>query len=291
MILEPEQELILEANAAACSAYGYDHNELVGMSLKKFSRDAEKGQAHMRDFLEGQPLNNYESIHFNRNGEDIHFLINCALIEYDGKEAILSINRDITERKQAEQALRESEELYRQAIEVAGGVPYREMYTPGSSHVDYQFIGEGIRQIAGYGPEEFSASLWENITLEMHLLEDLAKYSVEEAVQRVRSGKNPLWKCDFKIRARDGTIHWVFEAAVELRDEHGISYGSIGIYQDITERKRAEEEIKKQLDELQRWHIATLGRETRILDLKREVNELLGKTGQPPRYPSAETLL
>ena len=59
--------------------------------------------------------------------------------------------------------------------------------------------------------------------------------------------------------------------------------------QDITERKLAEKEIKKQLDELQRWHNATLGRETRILDLKREVNELLGKAGQLPRYPSADS--
>jgi hypothetical protein len=57
---------------------------------------------------------------------------------------------------------------------------------------------------------------------------------------------------------------------------------------DITERKQAEEEIKKQLEELQRWNTATLGRETRILDLKREVNELLGKAGQPTRYPSTE---
>jgi PAS domain S-box-containing protein len=53
--------------------------------------------------------------------------------------------------------------------------------------------------------------------------------------------------------------------------------------------ERAEEEIKKQLDELFRWHNATLGRESRILDLKREVNELLGKAGDPPRYPSAES--
>ena len=62
-----------------------------------------------------------------------------------------------------------------------------------------------------------------------------------------------------------------------------------GIQIDITERKQAEEEIKKQLAELQRWNNATLGREMRILEIKREVNELLGQAGQPPRYPSAES--
>jgi hypothetical protein len=57
---------------------------------------------------------------------------------------------------------------------------------------------------------------------------------------------------------------------------------------DITERKQAEAQLAEQLDELRRWHEATLGREARVLDLKREVNELLAQTGQPPRYLSAE---
>jgi PAS domain S-box-containing protein len=61
------------------------------------------------------------------------------------------------------------------------------------------------------------------------------------------------------------------------------------VFNDITERKRAETQLIDQLEELRRWHEATLGRETRILDLKRELNELLGQAGQPPRYPSAET--
>ena len=48
--------------------------------------------------------------------------------------------------------------------------------------------------------------------------------------------------------------------------------------------KRADEEIRNQLAELRRWHEATLGREDRILELKREVNELLAQHRLPPRY-------
>jgi len=54
-------------------------------------------------------------------------------------------------------------------------------------------------------------------------------------------------------------------------------------------RKQAEYKLAEQLEELRRWHDATLGREMRTIELKREVNELLSKAGQPPRYPSAET--
>ena len=169
-----------------------------------------------------------------------------ASISPIGTDSTLWIARDVTERKLAEAALRESEALYRRAIETADAVPYREVYpAEGDVLVEYQFIGDGIRQITGYGPEEFNATLWQSLILEMQPRGDLAGYSVEEAIRRVRSGDNPIWKCDFKIRARDGTIRWVFEAAVEMRDEQGISHGSIGMYQDITERKQAEERMRE----------------------------------------------
>ena len=84
VIFEPEQEIILEANAAACAAYGYDHDELVGMSLRSLTRNVGAGAAHIQEFLQGRPQNNFESIHFNKGGEDIYFLINCSSITSRG---------------------------------------------------------------------------------------------------------------------------------------------------------------------------------------------------------------
>lgn len=62
-----------------------------------------------------------------------------------------------------------------------------------------------------------------------------------------------------------------------------------GFIRDITGRKEAEARLAGQLDELRRWHDALLDRESRTLELKQEVNQLLAATGQPVRYPSAET--
>lgn len=56
---------------------------------------------------------------------------------------------------------------------------------------------------------------------------------------------------------------------------------------DIAERRGAEAKVAEQLVELQRWHRATIGREGRVLELKREVNGLLAELGRAPRYPSA----
>jgi hypothetical protein len=61
------------------------------------------------------------------------------------------------------------------------------------------------------------------------------------------------------------------------------------LHEEILERKRAEEDILRQLKELQRWQEVTLGREDRIRELKREVNELLLRLNETIRYPSQES--
>ena len=58
---------------------------------------------------------------------------------------------------------------------------------------------------------------------------------------------------------------------------------------EVTDRKQAEKKNANQLNELRRWHDAMLGREERILGIKREVNDLLVKAGKPAKYPSIDT--
>ena len=62
----------------------------------------------------------------------------------------------------------------------------------------------------------------------------------------------------------------------------------IGHCFDLTKRKQAEERIESQLDELRRWQDVMLGREGRIQELKREVNEFCRCLGESVRYPSQE---
>lgn len=60
------------------------------------------------------------------------------------------------------------------------------------------------------------------------------------------------------------------------------------ITEDITERKKADEQIKEQLAELQRWYSVTLNREDRIVELKNEVNQLLARLNEPLKYHITE---
>lgn len=145
------------------------------------------------------------------------------------------------QRQEAESAVRESERIYRQAIEAAGAVPYYQEYT-----VDgYRFMGQGIQKITGYSPEEMSMSLWDEIVQQADLQGELAELTLNEATKQVRSGLIDHWRCDYLIRARDGQLRWVADSAVEIRNEAGVSYASIGIMQDVTERKQAEASLRQ----------------------------------------------
>ena len=92
------------------------------------------------------------------------------------------------------------------------------------------------------------------------------------------------------IRKNDGVECWVHGMGkLEFNDRHQ-PVRMIGTIQDITRRKQAEDVQARQLDELRRWQIATLGREGRIGELKREVNALAARLGEMPPYATTEEL-
>jgi len=89
--------------------------------------------------------------------------------------------------------------------------------------------------------------------------------------------------------ADDGHRALLETIKLPLHDAEGRLIGVLGIARDITTNHQYQEQLATQIAELRRWQDATLGREMRILELKREVNVLLAEQGQPPRYGSAET--
>ena len=275
MLVDPQGDWpILDCNPAAYTMNGYTRGEVVGKSVDLFNLtpgDA-AGRAEYLERVRKAGILRYDDLHRRKDGSVFPIEVSTSLVTLGGREVILGIDRDITERKRAEEVLRESEALYRQAIEVAGAVPYLQSYSGIGQSIKYEFIGEGIRQITGYGPEEFSAQLWDTLDEEIKLVDELEGYSLEEGIERVRSGKNSIWKCEHRLRDRDGNIHWVFEAAVELRDEHGVSHGSIGTYQDITTRKQMEANL--QASET-RYRLATLATKDVIWEWNQNTNQLI----------------
>ena len=91
--------------------------------------------------------------------------------------------------------------------------------------------------------------------------------------------------------AKDGTRRPIADSGAPMRDEEGNIIGTVMVFRDITEGKRAEEELHRRMEELarsnaklDRFNSLLVGREVRMVELKRRVNELSERLGEPPPY-------
>jgi len=105
LIFEPEDERVLEANRRACEVYGFDRSDFVGLSLKDFSDDVERGRRHVDLTLAADPVHQFETVHHRKDGSVVNLEITASVVDYQGTRAIYSLGRDITESKRAAQAL------------------------------------------------------------------------------------------------------------------------------------------------------------------------------------------
>jgi PAS domain S-box-containing protein len=151
------------------------------------------------------------------------------------------------QRQRYDQAIRESESIYRRAISAAGAVPYFQDYTKNQ----FTFIGEGILELTGYPASQMNPDLWFSLIQEALPRGEASGLSLKEAVRKARRGELSVWKCDYCILTRDGQTRWIAESAVEIMGPDGLSRGSLGILQDISERIQAEEEIRQLNAELE----------------------------------------
>src|ERR1051326_760739 len=117
VIIDPETEHILEANPAACRLYECGREQLIGASLLEFSADPERGRVAIDRCLSAGTISNFETTHLTHAGRRVHLLANASLVEYQGRRAMMSGFRDISDQKCAEERLRASEQRYRTLFE------------------------------------------------------------------------------------------------------------------------------------------------------------------------------
>ena len=228
-------------NPAMETISGFGKDELLRMDFwvlihPDFRDDVrERGQARQRG--ESVPPR-YETAVLTKSGERRWIDLAACATEFEGQPAVMGTFFDITERRRAENALSESERLYRRAIEVADAAAYYLNYATNT----YEFMGDNISALTGYTKTELTPERMLEITEEDLIFGDLAGLSMEEAVERARKQGAPTWRSDYRIRTRSGKTKWLNDAAIQVTDESGEVIGALGILQDITERKEAEEE-------------------------------------------------
>lgn len=156
--------------------------------------------------------------------------------EVDALKIAAGILSAAIHRQEAESSVHESERIYRQAIEAAGAVPYYRNY----SEQRYEFVGADIEKMIGYKPEEITPQLWLEIMKENIPLGEGEGMSIDDAVLNARKGKFKIWRSDMRVIAKSGEEKWITDSAVEIFDDAELSYASVGIMQDVTDRKAIE---------------------------------------------------
>jgi diguanylate cyclase (GGDEF)-like protein/PAS domain S-box-containing protein len=234
LVLDPESETVLDANGRACEMYGFPREEFIGRSIKDLSRDVGRGEEHLRLLLSRGRYDGFETVQYRADGTPLDLVINASVIEFRGRRAVLSINRDVTERKEAEEALRRSE---------AGLTGAQRIAHVGSCEWDVatgevRWSDESYR-IFGLRPQQ--VALTAERVLEMLHPEDRDR---AVAVTRAALEDGEPFDIEFRVVRPDGQERVVYSRAELTYDDEGRPIRLIGTNLDVTERRRAEEELR-----------------------------------------------
>lgn len=193
---------------------------------------------------------------------------------------ILVTAQDITEQKLALEALAESEQRFRLVSEMVSDWATLFKVLPDGT-LQREWVTGAYDLMVGKTAEERDQQ--GGVYSVIHPDDQAA---VKEALKPLLLEKRSVIT-EYRIIDAQGKIHWTRNyIRPVLSEPDQIVTHVVGVGQDITERKQAEAKINEQMAELRRWNNVTLGREERILELKKEVNLLLAEMGLPPRYAS-----
>jgi two-component system, NtrC family, sensor kinase len=268
----------LYVSPACRTVLGYESEELIGRSAFEFihPQDIAAVERALSAIVE-QPINSTTVFRARRKTGDYIWLETISRSFFDFKTGelaeILAASRDVTERKAAENALKESEELLR-GIFVSTPDSITVMDLEGRTIL----CSPSSASLHGYSSAEELVG--------KKLLELIAKEDHQRATEGMRQILSDGLMRDVPfVGLKKGGDTFDGELSVSIiKDSSGKPRGFVGITKDVTLRMRAEKELKKQMDELLSWQRVTIGRENRVIELKQEVNELLALLGKDPRY-------
>ncbi|MEW5803345.1 MAG: MASE3 domain-containing protein [bacterium] len=252
---------ILKANRTFLTLAGLSQNQVMGKKCyQTFPGSAcHTPQCPLVRIQGGEEYIEFDVEKMRSDGQTISCILTATPFRRSGGELIGIVEdfKDITERKRAEAALRESEERFRLVMETVQDVFW--IAAPGATEMLY--ISPAYEKVWGLSRESLYRSPF-SFTDSIH------PDDREQVLSEIKNCPTGPWSVEYRIVRPDRSVRWIHDRGFPIQDKNGNFSKVIGTAMDITERKTAAEELRKY-----RSHLEELVKE-RTYELSRAV-ELL----------------
>jgi|GEM_PF-3422865 len=221
----------------------------------------------------GEPIDTEYRIR-RKDGRYLHWTDRGEVLRSgDGENlALVGVCSDVTEQREARERLLESERKFRGFYESIGD---------GMALTDVEGklldMNEVFAEMLGYSREELLGTNFKEFTPERWWEEE--RDFVENTVYR--RGRGEFEK---EYTRKDGTVFPVSVRYWVVRDDAGQSSRVWALAHDVTDKRETEREMARKMGEVEKLNKFMVGRELRIIDMKKQINELLERLGEPPRF-------
>lgn len=285
---------VISYNPAAEQMFGYERADAMGRELAEliipqaYRDDHRRGLAHYLATGEGPILRKrLELTAIRANGDEFPVEISITPIKTEDEIFFTGYIRDLTERKQAEEALREAEQQFRTLADTIPQLAWM-------AHADGSIFWYNQRwyDFTGTTPEEMEGWGWQAVHDADELPRVLARFRAS-----IASGQD--WEDTFPIRRHDGEMRWHLSRMLPVRDDHGRIVRWFGTNTDITDQIEAANELRElaanlsEADRRKDVFLATLAHELRnpLAPIRNALSVLKHNEDNPQAFDETREML
>ncbi|WP_433625637.1 PAS domain S-box protein [Halomicrococcus sp. NG-SE-24] len=233
-----------EWNARFADITGYGDDEIAEMDPLEFlpPEDRDDATAAIEATLSDETVETLQSALVTKSGERIPYEFNAAPLVDDGRVVgLVGTGRDVSERREARLALRESERRRATLLSNLPGMAYRCGNEPGWPMA---FVSEGCRDLTGYEPERIERG---EVSWGRDVVHPDDRDTVWEAVQDALADGDPF-ELTYRILTADGETRWVWEQGREMDGDDPGEPDLAGFITDVTEQRETERRLRQEKD-------------------------------------------
>jgi len=230
---------IVSVNDAFEALSGFARDELVGNNVVELGIADAASHAQIAAEMQAHgAVRDFECVRKTKAGAARWVSLNLDRVAIGGAEHVITAVRDVTDRRRLEQELKASEEKYRNLVRQAPAFIY-ELDFRGPQGPRFTLVNDAMCEFSGYSGEELLA-----LNPFDYLFEE-GRARFKQRIDDFLAGKTPDPHVEYRVRVRDGSERFVHLNATFTADENGKPLGATVVAHDITDRKRADEEIRE----------------------------------------------